>query len=64
MMADLADALEASIEAVETGGRFVAAWDLPSEETLHAINAQLWLGVRTQRLFRCEPVLVMPTKVG
>ena len=61
---DLASQLESSVEAVSGGGRFVAAWELPSEDVLHAVNAQLWLGVRTQRRLRVEVVLPMPTKVA
>lgn len=63
-MSDLVRPLESSIEALQTGGRFVAAWELPNEEDLHAVNAQLCLGVRTQRLMRCEVVLPMPTETA
>lgn len=63
-MTDLTTQLTTSIEALSTGGRFVPAWELPTEDVLHAVQAQLWLGVRTQRRLRVEVVLPMPTKVS
>ncbi|HTJ17771.1 MAG TPA: hypothetical protein VL494_13420 [Steroidobacteraceae bacterium] len=59
---DLTEALESSVQAAQTGGRFVAAWDLPTEEALTAAQAQLARGVRTQRRLRAQEVLPMPTE--
>lgn len=60
-LADLAEQLESSVLAASTGGRFVAAWDLPSERDLNALHAELQRGVCQQRLLRTFEVLPFPT---
>lgn len=59
-MTDLANQLAASVEALSTGGRFVRAADLPSEQALTDAHARLERGIRGQRRLRCEVVLPMP----
>ncbi len=61
-LADLTEQLESSVQAASTGGRFVAAWDLPSDSVLAAMHAQLQRGVWRQRLLRTHEVLPLPNE--
>lgn len=59
-MADLTQALTASIEAAQTGGEFVPRWRLPHEHDLRDIHAMLGRIIRGQRRLRAVAVLPMP----
>ena len=59
-MTDLVPKLEASIEAARTGGAFVARFDLPDENDLAEVHAQLARVIRSQRRIRGRWVLPMP----
>lgn len=45
----LEEQLERSVEALEGGARFVRREDLPSEQELHSVHAQLSRLIREQR---------------
>ncbi len=61
-MSNLEQSLESSIEAAQTRGHFVVAWELPSEGELAYVHAQLARVCRESRVWRAVQVLPMPVE--